>query len=82
MVTSSAASERNISTIGFIHSKQRNLLAPKTVEKLVYIKSNMPMFCDCPVADVFEYDSSADGEENESGVDEEEAKVLNILKLN
>jgi hypothetical protein len=49
MVTSSAASERNISTIGFKHSKQRNLLAPRTVEKLVYIKSNMPMFCDCPV---------------------------------
>jgi len=41
MATSSAASERNFSTMGFIHSKLRNSLSTKTVEKLVFIKSNM-----------------------------------------
>jgi hAT family C-terminal dimerisation region len=40
MATSSAASERNFSTTGFIHSKLRNCLAPASVQKLVYIKSN------------------------------------------
>src|ERR1035438_1084974 len=37
---SSAASERNFSTFGFIHSKLRNRLQPNKVEQLVYIKSN------------------------------------------
>ena len=46
MATSSAASERNFSTMGFIHSKLRNGLSPKTVEKLVFIKSNMAAFYD------------------------------------
>lgn len=41
MVASSAASERNFSTFGFIHSKLRNCLSPTLVEKLVYIKANM-----------------------------------------
>lgn len=41
MATSSAASERKFSTFGFIHSKLRNSLRAKSVEKLVYIKSNM-----------------------------------------
>ncbi|XP_078717972.1 protein mono-ADP-ribosyltransferase PARP14-like [Lampetra fluviatilis] len=40
MATSSAASERNFSTVGFIHSELRNSLAPSSVEKLVYLKSN------------------------------------------
>ena len=40
LATSSAASERNFSTFGFIHSKLRNSLRTKSVEKLVYIKSN------------------------------------------
>jgi hypothetical protein len=40
MVASSAASEQNFSTFGFVHSKLRNCLSPKSVEKLVYIKSN------------------------------------------
>ena len=46
MATSSAASERNWSTMGFVHSKLRNALTPKNVDKLVFIKSNLPAFYD------------------------------------
>ena len=35
LATSSAASERSFSTFGFIHSKLRNSLSTKLVEKLV-----------------------------------------------
>jgi hAT family C-terminal dimerisation region len=46
MATSSASSERNFSTMGYIHSKLRNSLNVKTVEKLVFTKSNLPAFYD------------------------------------
>lgn len=46
MAASSAASERNFSTFGFIHSKLRNRLSPKKVKKLVYIKTNMLQMVD------------------------------------
>ncbi|CAK9213831.1 unnamed protein product [Sphagnum troendelagicum] len=46
MATSTAASERNFSTIGFIHSKLRNCLNPRSVDKLTFIKSNLPAFYD------------------------------------
>ena len=46
MATSSASSERNFSTMGFVHTKLRNSLAPETVEKLVYIKTNHAAFSD------------------------------------
>jgi hypothetical protein len=45
MVASSAASERNFSTHGFVHSKLRNCLSEDAVEKLVYIKTNNIQFC-------------------------------------
>jgi hypothetical protein len=48
MATSSTASKRNFSTMGFIHSKLRNTLATKTVEKLIFIKSNLSAFYDYP----------------------------------
>ncbi|KAH9245115.1 hypothetical protein BASA81_017430 [Batrachochytrium salamandrivorans] len=41
MATFSAASERNFSTMGFIHTKLRTCLNVETVEKLVFIKSNL-----------------------------------------
>jgi len=44
IATSSAASERNFSTMGFIHGKLRNRMSPSTVEKLVYIKCNNASF--------------------------------------
>ena len=40
MSCSSAASERNFSTFGFIHTKLRNSLTDDRVMKLVYIKTN------------------------------------------
>ena len=64
MATSSAASERNFSTMGFIHSKLRNGLNPKTVEKLVYIKTNMTSFFDVP----------GKKQEEEFNLEEEEAE--------
>jgi hypothetical protein len=44
MEASSAASERNDSTFGFIHSKLRTSLATKNVQKLVIIKTINPQF--------------------------------------
>jgi len=41
---SSAASERNFSTFGFVHSKLRYCLPPESVMKLVYIKTNNRQF--------------------------------------
>ncbi|KAI2510962.1 transposase [Fragilaria crotonensis] len=54
LVASSAASERNFSTFGFIHSKQRNCLSEASVEKLVYVKNKQPTIyeaagCGCSV---------------------------------
>jgi hypothetical protein len=75
MVTSSAASERNFSTMGFIHTKLRNLLFPKTVEKLVFIKTNLPTFHDYDYAVPDEYDSSSDSEGDVSVGNERAADV-------
>jgi hAT family C-terminal dimerisation region len=44
LVASSAASERNFSTFGFIHSKVRNCLKEDAVQKLVHIKTNNMQF--------------------------------------
>jgi hypothetical protein len=60
MVTSSAASERNFSTMGFIHSKLRNSLSAKIVEKLVFIKSNMGAFYNYPTNDDYTSESDSD----------------------
>ena len=66
MTSSSAASERNFSTMGFIHSKLRNSLRPKTVEKLVYIKCNVSAFNNVTKNDIKDY-----ANENESNSDSE-----------
>jgi hypothetical protein len=62
MATSSVASERNFSTMGFIHSKLRNALATKFVEKLVFIKSNLSAFYNYPTFDdvVVKYNNKSD----------------------
>ena len=61
MVASSAASERNFSTFGFIHSKPRNCLNEESVQKLVYIKTNNIQFTKQQmVAIEFEYASEED----------------------
>lgn len=46
MATSSATSERNFSTFGFVHSKLRNSLSIASVEKLVFIKTNYSALTD------------------------------------
>jgi hypothetical protein len=63
MVMSSVASEHNFSTMGFIHSKLRNALATRIVEKLVFIKLNLSAFYDYPTLDndVVEYINESDG---------------------
>ena len=66
MTTSSAASERNFSTMGFIHSKLWNSLGPKTVEKLVYIMCNVSAFNNVTNNDIKDY-----GNESESNSDSE-----------
>jgi hypothetical protein len=62
MATSSTASERNFSMMGFIHSKLRNALVTKTVEKFVFIKSNLNAIYDylAPNDDVIEYNNESD----------------------
>ncbi len=65
MATSSAMSKRNFSTMGFIHSKLRNSLSAKTVEKLVFIKNNMGAFYRCSTND--DYTSKSDS--NHAGLD-------------
>ena len=46
MGKSSAASERNFFTMGFIHTELCNRLSTPSVEKLVYVKNNMGVFED------------------------------------
>jgi hypothetical protein len=72
MATSSASSERNFSTMGFIHSKLRNSLAPQTVEKLVFIKSNIAAFYDTPVPNPDDIECSTSDSEDGSDSDQEE----------
>jgi Protein of unknown function (DUF 659)/hAT family C-terminal dimerisation region len=63
MVTSTAASERNFSTMGFVHSKLRNRLAPQRVEKLVFLKSNLTAFDNYAEPEVAGNAHAADAEE-------------------
>jgi hypothetical protein len=60
MVTFNVASERNFSMMGFIHSNMRNSLSAKTVEKLVFIKSNMGVFYNCPTNNDYTSESDSD----------------------
>ena len=62
MATSSATAKQNFSTMGFIHSKLCNSLSPKTVEKIVFIKSNLAAFYN--LVQVVEYESSDSENEN------------------
>ena len=52
--------------MGFIHSKLRNSLGRKTVEKLVYIKCNVSAFNNVTNNDIKDY-----GNESESNSDSE-----------
>ena len=65
MGTSTAAFERNILSIRFIHSKLRYSSAPDTVRKFASIKSNLGAFYNSLEADSDKYVS-----DTESDVDE------------
>lgn len=67
MSASSAASERNFSSFGFIHSKLRNCLSEESVEKLVFIKTNYHAFVDSSGSD-----AQADCEESQESSDDEQ----------
>ena len=61
MATSSAAAEQNFSTLGFIHSKLCKSLSPKTLEKFVFIKSNLAALYN--LLEVVDYESSGSKKE-------------------
>ncbi|KAH6569980.1 hypothetical protein BASA60_008003 [Batrachochytrium salamandrivorans] len=69
MATSSAASERNFSTMGFIHTKLRNCLNVETVEKLVFIRNNLPSFHEQNLEVDDDYESKAHGCDHFSGTE-------------
>jgi hAT family C-terminal dimerisation region len=58
LATSNAASGRNFSTFGFIHSKLRDPLSSKSVERLVFIKTNLNTFYKVPVGPEMDADNS------------------------
>jgi hAT family C-terminal dimerisation region len=62
VASSSAASERNFSAVGFIHSKLRNCLGRDTVEKLDYLKTNSLQFTISANLDA--YNSASDNEDD------------------
>ena len=62
LAASSAASERNFSTFGFVHSKFRNRLDQEKIRKLVYIKTNMTQMTDVTSEG---YDSDINGSDDE-----------------
>jgi hAT family C-terminal dimerisation region len=76
MMTSSAASERNFSKMGFVQNKLRNSFGKERVEKLVFLKPNAPLL-------EFEtvYDSIDD--EDDDGVEESAANssVVDVIEL-
>jgi hypothetical protein len=69
MAKSSAASEWNFSTFGFIHSKLRNSLATEKVQKLVIIKTNYRAFADTLV-EYSDNEFSSDHENEEVEINE------------
>jgi hypothetical protein len=65
MSTSSASSERNFSTYGFIHSKLRNSLSQDSVDKLVFIKTNFTALNTAAGDNGFELLEASEDESNE-----------------
>jgi len=63
MSASTAASERNFSTFGFIHSKHRNCLSDDSVRKLVFIKTNYNALVGNSTDGDYESDSDTDSDE-------------------
>lgn len=72
VAASSASSVRNFSIMGFIHSKLGNSLAPQTVGKLVFNKSNIAAFYNTPVPDPDDMGCSSSKSKDGSDTDQEE----------
>jgi hAT family C-terminal dimerisation region len=64
LAPSSAAGERNFSSMAFSHSRLRNCLSPGAVEKLVYIKTNNLQFS--TNSDLAIYNEQGDESDTES----------------
>lgn len=71
MAASSAASKRNFSTFGFVHSKLRNRLAPEKAKKLVYIKTNTLQMAD-QLRECYDPEGESDDPEHEVMESEED----------
>jgi hAT family C-terminal dimerisation region len=76
MMTISAASERNFSTMRFVHIMLRNSLGKERVEKLVFIKTNAPSLESKTVSDWIE-------DEDEDGFDKSavNSSVVDMIEL-
>ena len=79
MVTSSAVSERNFPTMGFIHSKLRNYLKIQSVQGLVYIKTNTPQLLSDQVS--WSWSDSEEGEDGIGDISIADSSVLNANDL-
>jgi len=60
LVTPTAASERNFSTFGFVHSKLRNWLSTERIKKLVFIKTNAVQFSNSLTFENNDWDSTGE----------------------
>lgn len=76
MATSSAASERGFSAMGFVHSKLRNRLAADKVQKLVFIKNNAPQLMSTHQVGI-DWGDTDDNEEEEEDINEDECIIDN-----
>ena len=72
MVTSSAASERGFSAMGFVHSKFRNRLTADKVQKLVFIKNNAPQLMSSHQVGI----DWGDSDDDEEGLNENEYIII------
>jgi hypothetical protein len=62
-VTSSAALEREFSTMGFVHSKMSNRLGRGKGKQLVFIKTNAPQLLSDQTGAEWEEPEESDGDE-------------------
>ena len=56
-----------LSTMGFIHTKRQNSLNVETVEKLVFVKSNLPAFHEQQLLVDDDYESKANDSDHFTG---------------
>lgn len=82
MCASSAASERNFSTFGFVRSKLQNCFQPGTVEKLVYIKTNYLQLSDDEVlAMALQDEGNRDNDDDDDNNADEDIMEENVVEV-